>query len=242
MEPECSLPHSQQTATCPYSQPGKSSSCALTTPWKPILILSSHLCLRLPSGLLPSLLPTKILSTPFLSPIPATRLAQPILLYLINLILFGKVSILLSYSLCSILHSPLTSSLLGSNIFLNTLFSNTLILRSSLNVRDQVSDRYKTTGYLYLCVIWSVCFLLHINYCHCYFSGPGSSVGIATGYGWTVRGSNPGGGEIFRTSSDRPCDPPSLLCNGYRVFPGDEERPGHYADPSPPFSAVVMKG
>ena len=28
-----------------------------------------------------------------------------------------------------------------------------------------------------------------------------------------------GGGEIFRTRSDRPCDPPSLLHNGYRVFP-----------------------
>ena len=38
--------------------------------------------------------------------------------------------------------------------------------------------------------------------------------------GWTVRGSNPGGGEIFRTSPDLPFDPPSLLYNGYRVFPG----------------------
>ena len=27
------------------------------------------------------------------------------------------------------------------------------------------------------------------------------------GTGWTVRGSNPGGGEIFRTSSDRPMGP-----------------------------------
>ena len=241
MEPECSLPHSQQTATCPYSQPGKSSSCALTTPWKPILILSSHLCLRLPSGLLPSLLPTKILSTPFLSPIPATRLAQPILLYLINLILFGKVSILLSYSLCSILHSPLTSSLLGSNIFLNTLFSNTLILRSSLNVRDQVSDRYKTTGYLYLCVIWSVCFLLHINYCHCYFSGPGSSVGIATGYGWTVRGSNPGGERLSAPVQTGPGAHPASCTMGTGSFPGGKVRPGRAADHSPLSSAVVME-
>jgi hypothetical protein len=38
--------------------------------------------------------------------------------------------------------------------------------------------------------------------------------------GWKVRGSNPGGGEIFRTYPDRPWDPPSLLYNGYRVFPG----------------------
>ena len=39
--------------------------------------------------------------------------------------------------------------------------------------------------------------------------------------GWTVRGSNPGGGvEIFRTRPYRPWGPPSLLYNGYRVFLG----------------------
>ena len=39
--------------------------------------------------------------------------------------------------------------------------------------------------------------------------------------GWTVRGSNPGWGEIFRTRPDRPWDPPSLPYNGYRLsFPG----------------------
>jgi hypothetical protein len=34
-----------------------------------------------------------------------------------------------------------------------------------------------------------------------------------------VRGSNPGGSEIFRTRPDRAWGPPSLLYNGYRVFP-----------------------
>ena len=38
--------------------------------------------------------------------------------------------------------------------------------------------------------------------------------------GWTVRGLNPGGGEIFRTRPDRAWGPPSLLQNGLRVFPG----------------------
>jgi hypothetical protein len=38
--------------------------------------------------------------------------------------------------------------------------------------------------------------------------------------GWTVQGWNPGGGEIFCTHPDRPWGPPSLLYNGYRVFPG----------------------
>ena len=41
--------------------------------------------------------------------------------------------------------------------------------------------------------------------------------------GWTVRGSNPGGGEIFRSCPDRPWGLPSLLYNGYRVFAGGKE-------------------
>jgi hypothetical protein len=57
--------------------------------------------------------------------------------------------------------------------------------------------------------------------------------------GWTVRGSNPGGGEIFRTCPDRPWGPPSLLYDGYRVFPGCKVRPGRDSDPSPPSSAEV---
>jgi len=52
--------------------------------------------------------------------------------------------------------------------------------------------------------------------------------------GWTVRGSNPGGGQILRSCPDRPWGPPSLLCNGYRVFPGSKERPGRDAKPPPP--------
>jgi hypothetical protein len=51
-----------------------------------------------------------------------------------------------SSSLWSFLHSPVTSSLLGQNILLNTGFSNTLSIRSSLNVSDNVSHPYKTTG------------------------------------------------------------------------------------------------
>ena len=56
--------------------------------------------------------------------------------------------------------------------------------------------------------------------------------------GWTVRGSNPGVGEIFCTCPDRPCGPPSLLYNGYRIFPGGKERPGRAADPLP----LLVKG
>jgi len=48
-----------------------------------------------------------------------------------------------------------------------------------------------------------------------------SVVGIATEYtGWTVRGSNPSGGEIIRTSPDRPWGPPASCTIGTGSFPG----------------------
>jgi len=62
-----------------------------------------------------------------------------------------------------------------------------------------------------------------IHSCDC---GPGSSVGIATGYGLNGPGSNPGGVEIFRTCPDRPWGPSSLLYNGYHVFPGGKNAAG----------------
>jgi hypothetical protein len=52
----------------------------------------------------------------------------------------------LNSSLCTFLHSPVSLSILGPNILLNTLFSNTLSLRSSINMREQVSHPYETTG------------------------------------------------------------------------------------------------
>jgi hypothetical protein len=53
-----------------------------------------------------------------------------------------------------------------------------------------------------------------------------------------VRGSNPGGGEILCTCPDRSRGPPSLLYNGYCVFPRGKEWPGRDTEPSPPSSAV----
>jgi hypothetical protein len=69
--------------------------------------------------------------------------------------------------------------------------------------------------------------------------GPGSSVVIVTDYGLDSLGIESCWGEIFCTCPDRPWGPPSLLYNGYRVFPGGRKRPGHDADPSPPSSAEV---
>jgi hypothetical protein len=55
---------------------------------------------------------------------------------LITRTMLGEEYRSLSSSLCSVLHSPVTSSLLGPNIYPSTLLANSLSLRSSLNVGD----------------------------------------------------------------------------------------------------------
>ena len=90
---------------------------------------------------------SQVVSFPQVSP-PKPSLSHacympcPSHLDLITRTIFGEQYRSLSSSLCSFLHSPVTSSLLGPNILLNTLFSNTLSLRSSFNISDQVSHPY----------------------------------------------------------------------------------------------------
>ena len=107
--------------------------------WSSSLIFSSHLRLGLPSRLFPSGFPTKTLCTLLLSPIHPTCPTHLILLDLIKRTLLGELYGSLNSSLCSFLHSPVTSSLLGPNMLLNTPFSDILRLHSSLTVSDQVS-------------------------------------------------------------------------------------------------------
>jgi len=134
MEPEGSPLHSQQLATCPYPELAQSSPC-LHIP---------HLCLGLPRGLFTSAFPTKTLYTPH--PMRATCRAHLILLNLITRTILGAEARSLRSSLCSFLHSHVTLSLLGPNILLYAPFSNTLSLRSSPSVSNQVSDPYQTTA------------------------------------------------------------------------------------------------
>jgi hypothetical protein len=79
---------------------------------------------------------------------------------LIILIILGEEYKSRSSLLCNFLYSPVTSYLFGPNIFLSTLFSNTLSLCFSLNVRDQVSHPYRTTDkiivlYIHAYLLWS---------------------------------------------------------------------------------------
>jgi len=152
MELEGSLPHSQEPATCPYPQPARSSPYPhIPLPEDPTP--NSHLCLGLPSGLFLQVSPPKpciCLSSP-----PYTTCPAHVILDFITCTILGKEYRSLSYSLCTFIHSLVTSSLLRPNVLLSTLFSDTLSLRSSNNVSDQVSHPYKTTSkiiFLYISV------------------------------------------------------------------------------------------
>jgi hypothetical protein len=59
-----------------------------------------------------------------------------------------------SSSLCNYVRSSFRWSQLSPNILLSSLFSNTLSLYPSFNVRDQVSHPYRTSGQNYICIAY----------------------------------------------------------------------------------------
>ena len=77
---------------------------------------------------------------------------------------------------------------------------------------------------------------------HLVICGPGSVVGIATGYGLDGPRNESRWGRDFPHLSRpalRSTQPPVQRVPG--LPPGGKKRPGRDADPSPPSSAVVMK-
>jgi hypothetical protein len=109
-----------------------------------ILILSSHLRLGSSKWSLSLRFPHQNHVYASTLPIRSTCPTYLILLDFITRTILSEENRTLSFTLCSFLHSLVTSSLLGPNILLKTLFSNILSLRSSLNVSDQVPHPYRT--------------------------------------------------------------------------------------------------
>ena len=143
MEPEGSLPHSQASTTCLYPGPAQSSPYIHILEIQPNII---HPSMPRSPQWSPSLrFPHQDPIHPLSSPIRTTCPAHLILLDFITCTILGEAYKSFSSSLCNLLHSPVTSSLLGPNILLNTMFSNTLSFLSSHIVSDKVSHPYKTT-------------------------------------------------------------------------------------------------
>jgi hypothetical protein len=145
MESGSSLSHTQVSDNCLYPKPAQSSPYPTSHFLKIHRNITSHLRLGFPSSLFPSCFPTKTLYTSLPSPIRATYPAHLSLLDFITRTIVGEQYKSLSSSLWNFYHSPVTSFLLGPNILVNSIFSNTLILRFFDNVSDQVSHPYKTT-------------------------------------------------------------------------------------------------
>ena len=125
MEPESSLPYSQVPATCPYSEPARSSPYPhILLPedpseyYPPIYAWVSQV-FSFPSGFR-----TKTLCTPLHAPVHTTCPAHLILLDFITRTVFGEQYRSFSSSLCSFLHSSVISSLVGPNILKHVYYVN----------------------------------------------------------------------------------------------------------------------
>jgi hypothetical protein len=119
MDSKGSLSDSQELSNGPYPEQHQSSShnpnLFLT---RSILMLPTHLCLGLLSGLFPFGFLMNNLLTFLFSPIHATCPAHLIFLNFITLCILGEEYKSCSFLLCSLLHLPVMSFLFGPNILL----------------------------------------------------------------------------------------------------------------------------
>jgi len=113
---------------------------------------------RSPKFSVPFSFPDKNLVCTSYIPLRTTFPAYLILLDMLNRIILGEEYRSLSSSLCNFLHSPVTSSFLGQ-ISSWTPYSRKFSPRPSLNVTDQVSHPYKTTGNIIVLYIVPFIFL-----------------------------------------------------------------------------------
>ena len=109
-----------------------------------ILILSPHLCLCLPSVLLPSAFPTKTLYVFLFS--PYVLHSWPVSFFL--MLFWWRVKVWMSSF--SFIQSTTTNCLLGPYSFLSILFWNSLSLCSSVHRREELLQNYFESG----CCAW----------------------------------------------------------------------------------------
>ena len=136
-----------------YRNHNREPPVPILSQFDPVTTPTSHFLKIHLNIILPCIWVSQVVSFPQVSPPKpspfqrsATCPAHLILLDFITWTLLGEKYRSLSTSLCSFLHSPVTLFQLETNILLNTLFLHTLRVHSFLNVRDQVSHPYKTTG------------------------------------------------------------------------------------------------
>jgi len=148
MEPESSLTCSNKSAISPYPERNKSMNPVHIFPQyfpRSTLILSSHLRLGLPRGILPSASPTKVLHAFLISPMRALCPVNLILPDLVTLIIFDEQHKIWISPLCSVLQPPRSSP-----NYVQIFFSAPCFQTPSINVLsyvwDQVSHPYKRTG------------------------------------------------------------------------------------------------
>ena len=160
MELWCSLPHSQEIATCRCPEPLQPSTCPHPTSLRFILIFSLPSMLR-SSWLVsfPQVSPLKLCI--YLSSLPYVLNVPP------NLVFFYWITQII-FDVCRdvkdarnvVFSTPLLLIPLSSNVIFSTLFSWSFCLYLSLNGNDRVLYPYKTSGTIIDCIFLPLC--IHI--------------------------------------------------------------------------------